>query len=96
SNWGNWNYTAGVGNDGRGFRYFNIAKQSQDYDPMGDYVKHWLPELASIPHGKVHSPWRLSNQEQIRFGMRLGVDYPYPMVDLQRSVEANRRIYEKS
>lgn len=96
SNWGNWNYTAGVGNDGRGFRYFNIAKQSQDYDPMGDYVKHWLPELASIPDGKVHSPWRLSNQEQIRFGMRLGVDYPYPMVDLQRSVEANRRIYEKA
>ena len=49
SNWGNWNYGAGVGNDARGFRYFNIAKQSKDYDPEGKYVKHWLPELAQVP-----------------------------------------------
>ncbi len=47
SNWGNWNYTAGVGNDARGFRYFNIPKQSKDYDPNGDYVKHWLPALVN-------------------------------------------------
>jgi deoxyribodipyrimidine photo-lyase len=46
SNWGNWNYTAGVGNDARGFRFFNITKQSKDYDPQGDYAKHWLPRLG--------------------------------------------------
>ncbi len=45
SNYGNWNYTAGVGNDARGFRYFNIPKQSKDYDAKGHYVKHWLPQL---------------------------------------------------
>ncbi|NEQ47392.1 MAG: DASH family cryptochrome [Leptolyngbya sp. SIOISBB] len=93
SNWGNWNYTAGVGNDARGFRYFNIPKQSKDYDPQGEYVKHWLPELQTLPASKVHCPWQLSGLEQQQFSLRLGVDYPHPIVDLQKSVEANERIY---
>lgn len=42
SNWGNWNYVAGVGNDPRENRYFNTQKQAQRYDPNGEYVKHWL------------------------------------------------------
>lgn len=96
SNWGNWNYTAGVGNDARGFRYFNIPKQSQDYDPEGNYVKHWLPELSAIPASKIHAPWTLSNAEQRQFGVQLGVDYPHPMVDLQQSVRDNRRVYERA
>lgn len=41
NNWGNWAYVAGVGNDPREDRYFNIAKQAQTYDPKGDYVKVW-------------------------------------------------------
>ncbi len=96
SNWGNWNYTAGVGNDARGFRYFNIPKQSKDYDPNGDYVKHWLPALASLPASKVHFPWKLQPVEQKRFEVRLGVDYPNPVVDLQKSVEVNQRRYEEA
>lgn len=93
SNYGNWNYTAGVGNDARGFRFFNILKQSKDYDPQGDYVKHWLPELANVPAAKVHEPWKLLPVEQQRFGLRLGVDYPNPVVDLFKSAEANEKIY---
>ncbi|MGC1306554.1 MAG: DASH family cryptochrome [Phormidesmis sp.] len=96
SNWGNWNYTAGVGNDARGFRYFNIPKQSKDYDPDGDYVKHWLPVLKDLPAKKVHTPWTLQPVEQKRFEVRLGVDYPHPVVDLQKSVEFNRRKYEEA
>lgn len=42
SNWGNWAYLAGVGNDPRGKRYFNIEKQAQDYDPKQLYQKLWL------------------------------------------------------
>lgn len=42
SNWGNWNYLAGVGNDPREDRYFNIANQARQYDPHGEYVRHWL------------------------------------------------------
>ncbi len=96
SNWGNWNYTAGVGNDARGFRYFNILKQSQNYDPKGDYVRHWLPELANIPGTKVHQPEKLTQEEQKRYGMRSRVDYPNPVVDFFKSVKANEAVYNNS
>jgi deoxyribodipyrimidine photo-lyase len=94
SNWGNWNYTAGVGNDARGFRYFNITKQSRDYDPKGDYLRHWLPELASIPGDKIHEPWQWSAAEQKQWGIRLGVDYPRPVVDFFKSIKANEQIFQ--
>ncbi|MBI1225442.1 MAG: DASH family cryptochrome [Bacteroidetes bacterium] len=42
SNWGNWNYIAGVGNDPREDRYFNIENQARQYDPQGEYVRHWM------------------------------------------------------
>ena len=93
SNWGNWNYTAGVGNDGRGFRYFNIPKQAKDYDPEGKYVKYWLPELRKVPAAKVHEPWKLLPVEQNRFGVKIGVDYPQPIVNLSQSVKKNEKIY---
>lgn len=96
SNWGNWNYTAGVGNDARGFRYFNIPKQSKDYDPEGKYVKHWLPALEQLPAKKVHAPWKLQPVEQKRFDVRIGVDYPNPVVDLQKSVAVNEKRYEEA
>jgi len=58
SNWGNWRYVAGVGRDGRD-RWFNVLKQAQHYDPLGDYVAHWQPELAELPAGQArHQPWR--------------------------------------
>jgi deoxyribodipyrimidine photo-lyase len=93
SNWGNWNYGAGVGNDARGFRYFNITKQAKDYDAKGAYVKHWLPELEQIPANKLQEPWKLSAAEQKQYGVRLGTDYPNPIVDLVKSAEANEKLY---
>ncbi len=96
SNWGNWNYTAGVGNDARGFRFFNIVKQSKDYDPQGEYAKHWLGELASIPAAKVHTPWQLLPVEQVRFKVEIGKDYPAPMVDLLKSAQEQERMYSKA
>jgi deoxyribodipyrimidine photo-lyase len=77
SNWGNWNYIAGIGNDARQSRYFNIVKQSKNYDPQGKYLRHWLPEIASIRGDKIHEPWTLSTQEQSKFNLQLGKDYPY-------------------
>jgi deoxyribodipyrimidine photo-lyase len=96
SNWGNWNYTAGVGNDARGFRYFNILKQSKDYDPQGHYVKHWLPELARVAITKIHEPWKLDAIEQKRCGVTLGVTYPHPIVDFWKSLEANEKVYQRA
>ena len=96
SNWGNWNYVAGVGNDARGFRYFNIAKQTKDYDPHGEYIKHWLPELANLPGDKVRDPSKLTKEEQKRYGVQLGVDYPRPVVDFFKSVKANEKVYQSA
>ena len=48
SNWGNWQYIAGVGADPRGGRHFNIDKQQQLYDPDGTFVGAW-PELGELP-----------------------------------------------
>jgi deoxyribodipyrimidine photo-lyase len=42
SNWCNWAYLAGVGNDPRGNRYFDVEKQARQYDPGGEYCKLWL------------------------------------------------------
>lgn len=56
SNYGNWTYGAGVGNDPREDRYFSIPKQASTYDPEGNYVAYWLPELQSIPKEKRNFP----------------------------------------
>nr|GMD08525.1 cryptochrome DASH, chloroplastic/mitochondrial [Ipomoea batatas] len=56
SNYGNWTYGAGVGNDPREDRYFSIPKQAQNYDPEGEFVAYWLPELRPLPKEKRHSP----------------------------------------
>jgi deoxyribodipyrimidine photo-lyase len=93
SNWGNWNYAAGVGNDKRGFRWFNIVKQANTYDPQGEYVKHWLPELKHIPAGILHEPWKLTILEQQLFQVCMGQDYPNPVVDLFESARINEQTY---
>jgi deoxyribodipyrimidine photo-lyase len=95
SNYGNWNYTAGIGNDARGFRYFNTIKQAKDYDPRGEYVRHWLPELANIPGDKIHQPWQLSLPEQKKYSVIIGLDYPRPMVEFFKSISTNQAIYQK-
>ncbi|KAI9106620.1 hypothetical protein K1719_022148 [Acacia pycnantha] len=56
SNYGNWTYGSGVGNDPREDRYFSIPKQAQTYDPEGEYVAYWLPELRTIPKDNRHFP----------------------------------------
>ena len=81
SNWGNWNYVAGVGNDPRQDRYFNQHSQATRYDENGDYVKHWLPELAQVPVDKIHRLWQLTPDEQEEYEVSLGKDYPLTIVD---------------
>ena len=75
SNWGNWAYIAGVGNDPRENRYFNVIKQATEYDPKGEYVKTWLPQLANIPGKQVHTPFFLSPAELSLYQVQLGNNY---------------------
>ncbi len=84
SNWGNWNYVAGVGSDPRENRYFNILTQARKYDPEGAYVRHWIPELSELPKEKIHQPDQLSDQEQSDCHIRIGVNYPKAMISTTR------------
>lgn len=84
SNWGNWNYVAGVGNDPREDRYFNIISQAKRYDPQGEYVRHWIPELSEIAGKKVHYPGRVQDDYLRKAGVSLGRDYPEPMVSFDK------------
>lgn len=84
SNWGNWNYVAGIGSDPRENRYFNILSQARHYDPNGDYVKLWLPELNDLPAEKVHQPDQLSHDEQEALHVMIGADYPKAIVNTRK------------
>jgi deoxyribodipyrimidine photolyase len=56
SNSGNWQWVAGTGTDTRPNRTFNPTRQGRLHDPDGDYVRRWLPELASLPARQIHDP----------------------------------------
>ena len=89
SNWGNWAYQAGVGNDSRD-NYFYVPGQAERYDAEAEYVKHWLPELEALPPEKAHHPWRLGEDEQANYGVQLGLDYPAPMLDIDARYDEMR------
>jgi deoxyribodipyrimidine photo-lyase len=72
NNGGNWQWVAGTGNDTRPNRQFNLLRQAQRFDPDGDYVRRYVPELASVSGGAVHAPWKLDRQPP---------GYPPPLID---------------
>ncbi len=75
SNWGNWNYNAGVGGDPRKDRFFNIILQAKKYDSQASYIKLWIPELAHLDAADIHNWHALSPTEQ----NNLAPDYYTPM-----------------
>ena len=75
SNAGNWQWVAGTGNDTRPDRMFNPVRQSRRFDPRGDYIRRWVPELAGLRDGHVHEPWRLDSTARRR------LEYPARLVD---------------
>ncbi|KIX93755.1 uncharacterized protein Z520_10661 [Fonsecaea multimorphosa CBS 102226] len=71
SNWGNWQYVAGVGNDPRGeARVFNPIKQGCDYDPQGEYCKAWVEELRGLEDAQeIFQPWKVSSARRAALGL---------------------------
>lgn len=86
SNWGNWNYVAGIGNDPRENRYFNTYKQASMYDAEAKYIKRWVPVLATLPPTYAINPNTMTKEEQKQFGVVLGVNYPLPLVRIAEKV----------
>ncbi|MBX3062951.1 MAG: deoxyribodipyrimidine photo-lyase [Anaerolineae bacterium] len=82
NNVGNWQWVAGTGTDAAPyFRIFNPTTQGQKFDPKGEYIRRWLPELRDVPDKFVHAPEKLSAVEQQTYGCVIGQDYPAPIVD---------------
>lgn len=80
SNYGNWQYITGIGNDPRDNRYFNLMSQAQKYDKKGEYVRYWCPELSHLEGFDAHHPDELSRSELSDADVEVGVDYPNPLV----------------
>jgi deoxyribodipyrimidine photo-lyase len=87
SNWGNWQYVAGVGNDPRGeARVFNPIKQACDYDPQGEYCKAWVEELRGLDDPQeIFQPWKVSNESRAELGLAglETVDHPLKRIDFK-------------
>ncbi|SMO93036.1 DASH family cryptochrome [Gracilimonas mengyeensis] len=86
SNYGNWAYNATVGHDPRN-RYFNIVNQAQKYDSDGDYVRTWVSELEGVPDEFIHEPHKMTPEQQTLFDVKIGDEYPKPMINLDESYE---------
>ena len=71
-------------------RLYNPVKNSQDHDPEGIFIKKWVPELQNVPVPFIHEPWLMTEMDQTFCGVRLGKDYPLPIVDLKASAKAAR------
>lgn len=82
NNAGNWQWVAGTGNDTRPNRVLNPLRQAERFDPEGDYVRRYLPELESVAGAAVHRPWLLENLKHL--------DYPAPIVDHDEAAAALR------
>ena len=79
NNSANWQWVAGTGTDTRPNRVLNPVRQARRFDPQGDYVRRYVPELAFLEAPSILEPWRLED------GRRRRIDYPDRIVDLERA-----------
>jgi deoxyribodipyrimidine photo-lyase len=79
----NWQWVAGSGADPSPFfRIFNPVLQGKKFDPAGDYVRRWVPELAKLDTAFIHDPWDAPPLALRAAGVTLGKTYPAPLIDL--------------
>ena len=71
-------------------RIYNPIKQGEDHDPDGTFIRTWVPELATLETPDIHRPWEMPELLQMERGIRIGINYPYPIVDLKQAVQHAR------
>lgn len=82
NNAASWQWVAGSGADAAPyFRIFNPILQGLKFDPDGDYVRRFVPELARMPAEHIHAPWEAPRAVLEAAGVRIGTTYPAPIVD---------------
>lgn len=91
-----WQWIAGSGFDAAPyFRVFNPIVQGEKFDPNGDYVKTWIPELEDVPFNYVHRPWEAPADVLEEAGVTLGLMYPQPIVDQRAARQRALAAYEE-
>ena len=101
SNSASWQWVAGCGADAAPyFRIFNPIIQGEKFDPNGDYVRHYVPELAKLPNTFIHKPWEAPATVLKQAGIELGNHYPLPIVEhgmgRERALAALKTVSDKS
>ncbi len=83
SNNGGWQWTTSVGTDPAPYfqRMFNPMTQQERFDPKGEYVRRWVPELRKVPDEHLVRPWLMDEEQQRASGCEIGTDYPAPVID---------------
>jgi deoxyribodipyrimidine photo-lyase len=93
SNNGNWQRASGGGCDALPwFKIFDPVAQSERFDPEGKFIARYLPQLARLSHAAIHAPWLAAPLELEAAGVRLGENYPQPIVD---HAEARERALQR-
>lgn len=95
SNAASWQWVAGTGADAAPyFRVFNPFGQGEKFDPNGDYVRKWVPELKDLPNKYIHQPWTAPKEVLGKAGVALGQNYPEPIVDHKQARERVLEAYK--
>jgi deoxyribodipyrimidine photo-lyase len=91
-----WQWVAGSGADASPyFRIFNPMTQGRKFDPNGNYVRRWCPELAQLPNEFIHAPFQAGPEVLAQAGIKLGSTYPLPIVDHGQARGAALSGYDK-
>ncbi len=91
-----WQWVAGSGADSAPyFRIFNPIVQGRKFDPTGAYVRKWCPELTGLADKVIHAPFKAPREILKVSGVRLGVNYPYPIVSHEDARAAALAGYEE-
>ncbi|HNZ19134.1 MAG TPA: deoxyribodipyrimidine photo-lyase [Candidatus Hydrogenedentes bacterium] len=91
-----WQWTAGCGADAAPyFRIFNPVTQGERYDPAGEYIREWVPELARLPGRWIHKPWQAPRDTLRDAGVCLDDTYPSPIIDHSEARDRALAAYER-
>lgn len=91
-----WQWVAGSGVDAAPFfRIFNPTTQGKKFDPLGKYIRKWVPELSSLEDKYIHEPWAAPRDMLTKAKIKLGETYPKPIVDLKATRETALRAFAK-
>lgn len=96
SNNGGWQWSASTGTDSQPyFRVFNPASQSAKFDPKGEFIRKWVPELKALPTEHLHDPLKYSSAAKLR-----SLGYCEPMVDHAKArlkaIEVFKKVFSKA